>query len=88
MEKEQLDRLEKEVKEYLSKNHYKGFCKPFEIVGLNPPTIPGTAGFRLCPKGLSEELIMSIDRTWEEGLLELGLRHKVDLRLDHRLYVK
>jgi hypothetical protein len=88
MKKEKLDTLEKEVKEYLLKNIYAGFCKPFEIYHLDRPTIPETPGFRLWPNGLNEESIIERDDAWEKGLLELGLKHKVDLRLNHVLYIK
>ncbi len=86
MDKQKFEELSREVREYLSRNVYQDYSKPFEIDSLIELII-GTRGFRLSPKGIDEE-IMEFDENWEKGLAEIGERFEVALRLDHRAYMK
>ena len=87
MDKQKFEELSREVREYLSRNIYQGYSKPFEIDSLIEPSIMGTKGPRLSPKGIDEEII-EFDEKWEKGLAEIGERFEVTLRLDHRAYMK
>lgn len=87
MNKQKFEELNREVREYLSRNVYKGYSKPFEMDNLVEPLIISTSGFRLNPKGIDEE-VMESDEKWEKGLAEIGERFEITLRLDHRVYTK
>jgi hypothetical protein len=63
-----LEKLRQRVGEYLSRNIYKGYSKPFEIGTLTPSS--RTNGISLFPRGMAEEDIMVLDERWEKGLLE------------------
>lgn len=81
--------LFEEVNKYLSKKTHKDFVKPFG--GVNYFEVDDGVNFSprsmaVVPKGLNEEDLKNPDIEFNKGLLEIGEKHGVTLRLPYWAY--
>jgi len=85
--------LEKEVRDYVSKNKYDGFTKPFELEKLelpdreDPASINPNAVYTIL-KGNFDEDLGETNGKWEKGLFEIGKKYCVELHLPYWYYEK
>jgi hypothetical protein len=80
--------LEGEVNDYLINHIHKGFIRPFG--GLKRlDTSEVTLGvLQVIPKGLEEEDLSDIDPNFNQGLLAIGAKYHLCLRLPYWAYAK
>jgi hypothetical protein len=89
--REQKELLTEEVRNYISNNIYQGYSQPFELECLRESSLEDVEGNRnlvAVLKGIPEEDIFEIDYGWQKGLMEVGNKFGVKLRLPYYLFAK